>query len=230
MNWPHGLSSCCFSSVRKKKKNKTKLDALIGVKHWGGKTAKMSAKSWFMCKQHSGWGSLTSPSLCHFYDRLRSMEKKMNLTRRAKLTRIFYWNIKSIHIPRLCWEFPFYRRWCLFKQRSRNRARPIGRAGRGRQMMMNTKEISSALTANKSRHFIIFDIYSSTVINRPKIWCASEFLQVNCKKSRNVAAENDLKADEWKKTTFQKNPWRHTGSNPLITSVVGWRSHHILSL
>lgn len=72
---------------------------------------------------------------------------------------IFYRNIKSIHIPRLCWEFLFYRRWCLFKQRSWKRTRPIGRTGRGRQMMMNTKEISSALTANKSRHFIIFHIY-----------------------------------------------------------------------
>lgn len=64
--------------------------------------------------------------------------------------------------------------------------------------MMNAKEISSALTANKSRRFIIFHIYSSTVINRPEIWCASWFLQVNCTKSRNVAAENgNLTADEW---------------------------------
>lgn len=51
--------------------------------------------------------------------------------------------------------------------------------------MMNTKEISSALTVNKSRHFIIVHIYSSA-----EIWCTSGFLQVNCKKSRNVAAEN----------------------------------------
>lgn len=110
--------------------------------------------------------------------------------------RIFHQNIKSIHIPRLCWEFPFYRCWCLFKQRSRKYTWPIGRAGRGRQMMMNT--ISSALTANKSKHFITFHIYSSTVINWPEIWWALGVLQVNCKKSRNVAAENgDLTADEW---------------------------------
>lgn len=62
---------------------------------------------------------------------------------------------------------------------------------------MNTKEISSALTVNKSRHFIIVHIYSSAVINCPEIWCTSGFLQVNCKKSRNVAAENaDLTAGE----------------------------------
>lgn len=106
--------------------------------------------------------------------------------------RIFHRNIKSIHIPRLCWEFPFYRCWCLFKQRIWKCTWPIGRAGRGRQMMMNTKEISSVLTVNKSRHFIIVHIYSSA-----EIWCTSGFLQVNCKKSRNVAAENaDLTAGE----------------------------------
>lgn len=64
--------------------------------------------------------------------------------------------------------------------------------------MTNTKESSSALTANKSGHFIIVDACSSTVINCPEIWCASGFLQVNRKKSRKGAAENgDLKADEW---------------------------------
>lgn len=40
----------------------------------------------------------------------------------------------------------------------KKRTWPIGRAGRARQMMMNTKEISSTLTANKSRHFIISHI------------------------------------------------------------------------
>lgn len=202
MNWPRrkerlcrnidGLSSSCFwcSSVRKNQSCKRSV-------MWSTEEMKLQK-----CLQSSG--SCANNTVCedrwphHVYVTFTTgwdrWEKRWIWHGVRGSPRIFHRNIKSIHIPRLCWEFPFYRRWCLFKQRSRKCTWPIGRAGRGRQMMMNTKEISSALTANKSRHFIIFHIYSSTVINRSEIWCASGFLQVNCKKSRNVAA--GLKADE----------------------------------
>lgn len=174
---------------------KQKLEAFIDVKHWGDGTAKRLQSSGLCtndtaCKDR--WPHHVRVTFTTGWDR---WEKRWIWHGVRGSPRIFHRNIKSIHIPRLCWEFPFYRRWCLFKQRSRKPSWPVGRGRRGRQtMMMNTKEISSVLTANKSRHFIRFHIYSSTVINRPEIWCASGFLQVNCKQSTKVAG---WKADEW---------------------------------
>lgn len=153
-----GLSSSCFWCSSIKKTKKTKLEASIDVKQWGGETAKTSANFWFMCKQQF----VRTADLTALLPLLRPAEIDGRIDESDNgvqgSPRIFHRNIKSIHILGLCREFPFYRRWCLFKQRSRKRTRPIGSAGRGRQMM-DTKEIPSPLTANKSRHFIIFHIY-----------------------------------------------------------------------
>lgn len=142
-----------------KKKKKPKLEATVDVKQWGGEMAETSANFWFMCKTtvcEDRWPHRASATFTTGWDR---WEDRWIWHGVQGSPRIFHRNIKSIHILGLCREFPFYRRWCLFKQRSRKRTRPIGSAGRGRQMMMNTKEISAPLTANKSRHFIIFHIY-----------------------------------------------------------------------
>lgn len=154
MVWARAASGAAPS----KKQKKTKLEASIDVKQWGGETAKTSANFWFMCKQQF----VRTADLTALLPLLRPAEIDGRIDESDNgvqgSPRIFHRNIKSIHIPGLCREFPFYRRWCLFKQRSRKRTRPIGSAGRGRQMM-DTKEIPSPLTANKSRHFIIFHIY-----------------------------------------------------------------------
>lgn len=152
-----GLSLSCFwcSSIKKTQE----LEASIDVKHWGGENGKNVCKllvhvQTTVCEDC--WPQRASATFTTGWDR---WENRWIWHGVQGSPRIFHRNIKSIHILGLCREFPFYRRWCLFKQRSWKRTRPIGSAGRGRQMMMNTKEISSPLTANKSRHFIIFHIY-----------------------------------------------------------------------
>lgn len=156
-----GLSSSCFwcSAIKKKKTQKNK----AGSVHWCEALRRRNGKN--VCKLllhvqttvcEDRWPHCASATFTTGWDR---WENRWIWHGVQGSPRIFHRNIKSIHILGLCREFPFYRRWCLFKQRSRKRARPIGSAGRGRQMMMNTKEISSPLTANKSRHFIIFHIY-----------------------------------------------------------------------
>lgn len=161
MNWPRlrrnvdGLSSNCFwrSSVRKKKKQSWKCSLMWSTEEMKLQKYLQSAGSCAnntVCEDR--WPHRVCVTFTTDWDR---WEKRWIWHGMRGLPQIFQQNMKSIHVPRLCWEFSFYRRWCLFKQRSRKRTWPIGSAGRGRQMMMNTKEISSALTAIKQDiHYI----------------------------------------------------------------------------